>query len=64
MSNKKAPGMGIGERFNPPNSYPVTPPPGTYNTPSEFKSSPDRGYTFGASHEVYKKVLLKTKPFI
>eukprot|EP00347_Sterkiella_histriomuscorum_P017361 403349677 len=32
--------------------------------PSDFKQSKDKGYSFGASREVYKRVFTKTQPFM
>ena len=32
--------------------------------PSDFKHNKDRGFSFGASREVYKRVYTKTQPFI
>ncbi|CDW75502.1 UNKNOWN [Stylonychia lemnae] len=34
------------------------------NLPSEFSQSPKKGFSFGASREVYKRVYTKTQPFI
>lgn len=34
------------------------------NIPSDFNTSPEKGFSFGASREVYRRVYTKTQPFI
>ena len=40
------------------------PPPGAYQSPSDFKVSTERGFSFGCPREAYKKVYMKNKPII
>ena len=35
-----------------------------YNIPSEFSPKKEKGFSFGAPREAYKRVFMNTKPFI